>query len=41
MTSSVSSLVETGSNYIGANPYDFSCYMDQVRPRFCREVQTR
>ncbi|TFK85536.1 hypothetical protein K466DRAFT_588014 [Polyporus arcularius HHB13444] len=30
MTSSVSSLVETGSNYIGANPYDFSCYMDQA-----------
>ena len=31
MASSVSSLAETGSNLAGANPYDFSCYMDQVR----------
>ena len=31
MASSVSSLAETGSNFAGANPYDFSCYMDQVR----------
>ena len=30
MASSVSSLAETGSNLAGANPYDFSCYMDQA-----------
>ena len=32
MASSISSLAETGSNIIGSDPYDFSCYMDQVRP---------
>ncbi|KAI0775828.1 chloride channel [Trametes elegans] len=30
MTSSISSLAETGSNIIGGDPYDFSCYMDQL-----------
>ncbi|KAI0709544.1 chloride channel [Cerioporus squamosus] len=30
MASSISSLAETGSNFIGADPYDFSCYMDQA-----------
>ena len=30
MTSSISSLAETGSNVFGADPYDFSCYMDQA-----------
>ncbi|KAI0358560.1 hypothetical protein OH77DRAFT_1494220 [Trametes cingulata] len=30
MASSISSLAETGSHVIGADPYDFSCYMDQA-----------
>ncbi|KAI8993999.1 chloride channel [Trametes punicea] len=30
MASSISSLAETGSNVIGADPYDFSWYMDQA-----------
>ena len=30
MTSSISSLAETGSNFFGRDPYDFSCYMDQA-----------
>ncbi|KAH9858448.1 chloride channel [Lenzites betulinus] len=30
MASSISSLAETGSNFIGADPYDFSYYMDQA-----------
>ena len=27
---SISSLAETGSNFFGRDPYDFSCYMDQA-----------
>ncbi|KAI0829819.1 chloride channel [Trametes gibbosa] len=30
MASSISSLAEAGSNFIGTDPYDFSCYMDQA-----------
>ncbi|KAI0335116.1 hypothetical protein GY45DRAFT_1241346 [Cubamyces sp. BRFM 1775] len=30
MASSISSLAETGSNIIGVDPHDFSCYMDQA-----------
>ncbi|TBU33934.1 chloride channel [Dichomitus squalens] len=30
LASSVSSLAETGSNALGLDPYDFSCYMDQA-----------
>ncbi|KAI0745872.1 chloride channel [Earliella scabrosa] len=30
LTASISSLAETGSNIFGADPYDFSCYMDQA-----------
>ncbi|KAI0633238.1 chloride channel [Trametes polyzona] len=30
MASSISSLAETGSNIVGVDPYDFSCYMDQA-----------
>ena len=30
MTASISSLAETGSNMLWADPYDFSCYMDQA-----------